>query len=277
MYLANSTTRDAVLLTHNYITKDLVYTAASLRYVDRNCRIILLIQENIEITSEVSRILSYYYIELFFTSKLLTLEINSIVPVVRRFFSEYAWLKKYGKDIDRVFHSDSTDILYTGSPFNLLRHDMITFVSEGVRVKMCPMNKNWLKQLMKDRLGEYEIIKRKKIINGGTIGGGVKEYLIFLKEFTKEEYIRMCRNHSFCDQPLIIWLVHSERLNKAKYNIKNCNSGFVTMTYCRPNLQNMGNITNWYPYRVSVYHQFTRYESALQIVRSQCNISAVKY
>lgn len=227
-------------------------------------------QDSFNISNKAKKMLKILDAEIYFTKEILEPEYNQLKPVIRRFYSEKAWLKLYGKHLNRVFHSDSTDVFFAGSPFNSLRLDTLYFISEGLQVGRCPWNGNWMRSLVGN--DEYQKLDNKMILNGGSIGGSCKEYIKFLDVFTQKNYTDKCLKHDNCDQPLVIWLVYTGKLKDIKFDILNCSSGYAIMTYCKPNIIDQNPFTTWYPFKVSYFHQFNRYLGSIAHFNSLCRV-----
>lgn len=271
LHISNSTRRDAVIFTHNKLSKKFLRSIVSLRYVDGNCRIIMLLQDNYKISREASRMINTLNAEIYFTTEILKPEYLKIGPIVRRFYAEQAWLRIYGHELDRVFHSDSTDVFFVGSPFNSFKSDTLYFVSENASIDSNRCNKDWMHALVGHE--EYLKYKQKDIINGGSVGGSCSEYQKFLDIFTQKKYTEKCWNFGSCDQPLIIWLIHSGKLTDIKYEVLQCSSGFATMILCKPNIEDQyKSFITWYPFKIVFFHQFKHYPDAERYINKLCQV-----
>lgn len=271
LHIANSTKRDAVFFEHDRLSKNFLQAVMSLRHVDKNCRIILLMQSNFPLSYNANRMLNRLDAEIYFTNEMLDPEYLRLTSVIRRFYAEQAWLKIHSSGLDRVFHSDSTDVFFVGSPFNSMEKDKLFFVSEGVPLRRDKCNSDWVISFVGHE--EYRKIENKEIINGGCIGGSCKEYKKFLDIFTQKSYKEKCFSHSFCDQPLIIWLIYTNRLPNIKYEVLPCSSEFAMMSLCKPFVHDSQKpFTSWYPFKVVFFHQFKYYQEAVDHLNCLCAI-----
>lgn len=272
VHIANSTRRDAVIFEHDHLSKKFLQTMMSIRHVDKNCRIILLMQSTFELSYHSKRILYRLDAEIYFTNEIVEPEYLRLASVIRRFYAEQAWLRIHGNELDRVFHSDSTDVFFVGSPFNSLNPDTLYFISEGVPIRREKMNTDWLIALM--GYGEYHKIENKEIINGGSLGGSCAEYMKFLDIFTQKIYKDKCMRHNNCDQPLIIWLLYTNKLVNIKYEILPCSSEFAIMYLCKPfTYDPQKPFTTWYPFKVVYFHQYVGYPAAIEHLNGLCKVS----
>jgi hypothetical protein len=83
-------------------------------------------------------------------------------------------------------------------------------------------------------------LQSQQIICSGSIGGDMRSYLAFLREFTDNPRWRVCdeRGH---DQPVVNALIRFGAIDDLSipYDMKGCCDGFATMAYCSQIVQPM--------------------------------------
>jgi hypothetical protein len=156
--------------------------------------------------------------------------VSNAIPHLDRFEVELAWLELHVDEIDRIFHCDSADSFFQGSPFSEFPEIGLTFVGEGRELALCPWNSKWMSDCYGSNLSA---LMWNEILCSGSIGGDSRSYLTFLRAFTNGSDWKRCQFRS-ADQAILNHFVWSGEIQRfgLTYKIRRCQTGFFTMTWC---------------------------------------------
>lgn len=272
LYPYKSTKEDVVFFYSTVSRIGIVLSIVSLRYAAKDCRIIFFITQG-------SALLSSTWIK-FMIDNNIEIEIlkgnNTLMytrPNCYRFIAEQKWLHEHGKEVKRIFHSDSADVFFPENPFVALSSEILYYIGETKKVNENNFNKDWIV-----RCGGEEALKKfgnSEVINSGSIGGSAAEYIKFLDYMLETSLWKKCIliGASF-DQPVLTILFHGGNLtNVVKYRKVGVLDGFISMTLNPPKITN-NEFRSWYNHKEIYMHQYNRFGQAIKYLFDLCYVKS---
>jgi len=128
---------------------------------------------------------------------------------VDRFFYWERFLKETEYKPNKIFMIDLVDTFWQKNPFDF--HGNLEFSMESIQLKDCPINKDWLVQLLGKNMGEnfIEKLKNDYVSCAGAIRGKydhILEYLKFMTDRLKgvtsnlDQAVHNCYYHALVDK-----------------------------------------------------------------------------
>lgn len=270
-----STKRDALLLSVDKFHPGLELAVRSLRSTGSQCRIIILAARQIQITPYIKRLFKELDVEIY-DNCINKNPSRNYVPHMLRYEFELQWIEQNIDKLDRVFHADAFDVYFQKDPFGPeIYKDKLMFVLEPHAFRSCGWNLAWMKRCYGDDVTQR--FRDKYIICSGSIIGGAKPYLSFLKLMINTQEWETCWEPSL-DQPIVNFLVYDKVLdeNNIKYDITGCNGNFLTMQWCLikdtiPMNQNK-QVTSMVGTVPAFLHQYNRNKPLETQLRQRCRI-----
>jgi hypothetical protein len=211
----------------------------SIRSSGCRSRIVLLTESNHSFDADFRRIVALTQTEIFYFVWNKSMYRHTDLARILWF---YEWLVPREVEIDRVFWFDAFDVFFQSDPFRtLVAPDMMTFISEEVRIKNEPVNYGWIQNCF-GRQGA-ERVKYGRVICFGTVGGASSAFVKFLRFLVGN---RTQWFSCLIDQAQLNYYVHGgfmER-NGIKYQIQGCNGTVLSLSFCprmKVHFQHQGN------------------------------------
>jgi hypothetical protein len=141
------------------------------------------------------------------------------------------WLTAHASEIDRVFAMDAFDVFFDSDPFQLFRpedKDSMIFVEECEFIGNQRHNTIWCRTCWGEKT--FQDIKEKRILNSGTVFGGIGAFIRYLNVVLNLADWKVC----IWDQPRIAWLVYCGGLKKEgiKFRTLNHTGEVISLTVC---------------------------------------------
>lgn len=223
-----STKRDVILAAALSGSKRVDYFVRTLRATGCRARIILFINESQPLTEGFTSIVQCCGVEVVYVnhdSYALT-----EVPKMSRYYFEQQWLQKHIKEVDRVIHSDTFDVIFQSDPFipQISRHKLY-FTFEPVILKESFWTNKWM-----DQCYGIDIIRKysnEYISCSGVTAGGSKLYLEYLNILLNTPKWKTCYGHSL-DQAHHNYLLFTGGFKDIPIEKFGCDSPYLTMHFC---------------------------------------------
>jgi hypothetical protein len=225
-----STRRDVVLAAALTELKRVEYFLRTLRTTGTRARVILFLDDEKTATDDWLRFFSACDIEPVFVT-----HADAVVrsaPKLSRYYFYQQWLRAHIREVDRVIHTDTFDVIFQSDPFlPSIDAAKLYFTFEPVVLRDSHWTMNWMVQCF----GKAAIagwLDRPVSCSGVTVGGA-RPFLAYLETLLGIPNWTNCFGHSL-DQAHHNFLYYRGDFERAGIVVErlDCNSDFLTMHFC---------------------------------------------
>jgi len=268
----SSSKHDVILASALSEMKRVEYFIRTLRTTGCRARVILFLDNLNQIDFYWKKILKLCDIEVVLVH--YQSDVIHSAPKLSRYYHEYEWLKNNIKDVNRVLHTDTFDVIFQSDPFiSDINESNLYFTLEPVTLSESLWTEKWIEQcygleVVQDFSSEF-------VSCSGVTLGGAKPYFKYLEILVGSPQWSRCFGHSL-DQAHHNYLLFSGDFQSAGLSIEfmDCQSPYLTMHFCckkqKCTLKSKGVLYINSSNPPVLIHQYNRWKNITQMNFNKC-------